>query len=102
MAGRLPGRPPPGKLAPLFGQSAAVVLLEPIEGRAVAGPLRRLRPLQPRAKIREPLAGDVAVVGAAEDVLHLHDAWVDFLAECGGKAALEQLHRVAHLLAADA
>src|SRR5262249_62028220 len=50
----------------------------------------------------QPLAADVTVVAVAEGLLHLLPPRVDLLAEGGGEAVGQPLHRVAELLAEDA
>ena len=57
--------------------------------------------LQPPLQLRQPALGDVAVVGPAQDLLHLLDARVQRFAERQRKAVREHLHRIAQPLARD-
>src|SRR5438477_391494 len=55
----------------------------------------------PIAQCPKPLASDVAVVGVAEDLLHLLDSRIKFLPKDVREGISEDLHRVAELFAKD-
>src|SRR5439155_13241688 len=78
----VPVLPPLQKSLPLLRQPA---LVEP-QQRFERGPVALVRAgiprLEPIAQRAEALGGDVAVVGVAEDFLHLLDGGIDGLLEC--------------------
>src|SRR5262249_46427537 len=71
------------------------------KARAVARPLTRLRRFEPALDFFEPARRHEAVVGSAENLLHLLDRGINLVPKRIAEAARENLHRVTKLLAND-
>ena len=89
-------------MLPLLRQPLLVIAQQRRDARQHALRLVSQQRLRPVAQLGQPVAGDVAVVGVAEDFLHLFDRRVQFLLEGRLEAVGEHLHRVAQPFADDA
>src|SRR5262245_31272955 len=99
---RLPASPPLEEALTLARKAPAMKTQQRVEARLVALPV--VRTLQPQAVTEhaETLAGNVTVVGVAEDLLHLLHTRINLLAKGRRETVGKDLHRIAELLAEDA
>ena len=75
---------------------------ESLDPRSVAPPLGRLRGLDAGLNRLQSFQSDPAIIGLAEDLLHLSDKGIQGLCEGSLQAGGEYLHGVTQPLAADA
>jgi len=96
-----PRLPPFLELFALLRQPSFVKAQQDFQPVLVVRPLPRLRALEARTQPLQTLAGDVAVVGNAQDFLHLDHGGIVAMTEISRETAREYLHRVAKLFAED-